>query len=93
MRAGFEAMAAATPLVVSDTQALRDYFGDAALYTDHRPESIGDAARRAIGRRVQSGTRLDAMAVRRAAEFTDKLLVLRREIEATVRYQSSLVRG
>lgn len=92
--AGFEAMAAATPLVVSDTRALRAYFGDAALYTDHRPESIRRAVTRALDDHFHFSRRLGVMAARRAAEFKDELLVLRQEVDARAsRLQSAAIGG
>lgn len=46
-RAAYEAEELGTPVVVSDQEVLREYFGDAAVYTDNSAPSIGSAARRA----------------------------------------------
>lgn len=43
--AGYEAIAAGTPLVSVPTRVLRDYYGGAALYVDNSPRQIAAAAR------------------------------------------------
>jgi glycosyltransferase involved in cell wall biosynthesis len=47
----YEALAARRPLIVSDTQALRDYFGAAAVLTDNTPEAIVENVERAYAQR------------------------------------------
>jgi glycosyltransferase involved in cell wall biosynthesis len=42
--AGYEAMASATPLVTVGTRVLKDYFREAALYTELEPASIASSA-------------------------------------------------
>jgi glycosyltransferase involved in cell wall biosynthesis len=47
----YEALAAKRPLVISNTQALRDYFGAAAVLTDNTPEAIAESVERAYAQR------------------------------------------
>jgi glycosyltransferase involved in cell wall biosynthesis len=39
----YEAVSLGKPLILSSTRALRSYFGEAAVYTENRPENIADA--------------------------------------------------
>lgn len=41
----YEAIAVGKPVVLSNTNALRSYFGDAAIYVDNNSASIGDGIR------------------------------------------------
>ncbi len=79
--AGFEALATGTPLVVSDTRALREYFGGAAVYTKHRPKDMARAVRYAIGNRTRLSRRLATLRSKRVKEFKGLLLALRHEVE------------
>jgi glycosyltransferase involved in cell wall biosynthesis len=47
----YEALAARRPLVISNTQALRDYFGTAAVLTNNTPEAIAASVERAYAQR------------------------------------------
>jgi glycosyltransferase involved in cell wall biosynthesis len=47
----YEALAAGKPLVISNTRALGDYFGNAALLTDNTPEAIIENIERAHSQR------------------------------------------
>jgi glycosyltransferase involved in cell wall biosynthesis len=40
---GYESMAAGKPLITSPTDALRNFYGDSAIYTEHSPKAISDA--------------------------------------------------
>jgi|RhiMetdeSRZDD1v2_1073273.scaffolds.fasta_scaffold85263_3 glycosyltransferase involved in cell wall biosynthesis len=63
-----EAMATGCPVVTSDTSAMPETAGGAALLADpHDPESIADAIVKACG---PEGERLRASGLERAAEFT-----------------------
>jgi glycosyltransferase involved in cell wall biosynthesis len=42
-RAGYEALSVGTPVVASDFAVLRDYFGEAGIYTDNTALSIAAA--------------------------------------------------
>jgi hypothetical protein len=59
MCAAYEAVAANRALIVSDTPALRDCFGDLACYTSNEPEAIMMAVSRALVRK-DDGFELDA---------------------------------
>lgn len=47
----YEALATRRPLVLSDTCALRDYFGDAVILTDNTPEKIAENVQYAYAKR------------------------------------------
>ena len=47
----YEALAARRPLVISDTRALRDYFGAAAVLTDNSAEKIAQSVQHAYASR------------------------------------------
>ncbi|MBE0598254.1 MAG: glycosyltransferase [Desulfuromonadales bacterium] len=49
----YEAVAVGTPLLLSDTRALRTYFCQGAIFTDHRPQSIVQNTRLALDRLPQ----------------------------------------
>ena len=44
----YEALGIGIPMVVSDTEALRAYFGNAALYTSHNPDMIAKSIKEII---------------------------------------------
>lgn len=44
----YEAISFEVPLVISDTKALRSFFQDAAIYTDHFPKKIAKAIMKAM---------------------------------------------
>ena len=72
-RAGYEALAAGVPLVVSDTQALRDWYRDAAIPAGHGPDALADAITSALTRRDELLTNGIALRARRTAEFARSL--------------------
>jgi glycosyltransferase involved in cell wall biosynthesis len=80
-----EAMAAGCPVVTSDTSAMPETAGGAALLADPKdPESIADAMVKACG---PEGERLRAAGPERAAEFTwaataERTLAVYREVYA-----------
>lgn len=55
-RAGYEGMMHGTPVVTSDHDVLRDFFGDSAVYVRSTPESIARAVRS-----VSTGTAIPAL--------------------------------
>jgi glycosyltransferase involved in cell wall biosynthesis len=83
-----EAMAAGCPVVTSDTSAMPETAGGAALLADPKdPESIADAVVKACG---PEGERLRAAGPERAAEFTwaataERTLAVYREVYARTR--------
>jgi len=77
-----EAMAAGTPVVASNTTALPETCGGAALLTDPEPEAIRDALTRLV-RDDAERARLSALGVARARAFTWERTAL--EVDAVVR--------
>ncbi len=45
---GYEALAAGKPCILSNTQTLKDFFGDSFLYTDNSPADIANQIRLAL---------------------------------------------
>ena len=48
MSGAYEGLAAGVPMVLSDTEALRGFFGRSALYCNHTPENIAATVKQAI---------------------------------------------
>lgn len=67
-RAGYEAATAGRPLVTSSTRALREFFGDAAVYAEPTVEGIAEAVAQALGRGEELGGRMRDLHSRRLAE-------------------------
>ncbi len=44
----YEALSVEVPMVISDSKALRDYFGESAIYTDHNPINIANSIQKAV---------------------------------------------
>lgn len=65
----YEALAVNVPMILSDTRALRQYFGEAAIYTNHAPDNIVQALHHAISGKPQLGAQIAVVASRRRAEF------------------------
>lgn len=72
-RAGYEAVSAGVPLVVSSTAVLREYFDSAAVYTDASAEGLRTAVGEAMSGRDVWIARLEALKVRRQGEQTGAL--------------------
>jgi glycosyltransferase involved in cell wall biosynthesis len=79
----YEALAAGKPLVISNTRALANYFGAAAILTDNTPEAISERVERAYAQRADLTQKTAHWAVRnevymseRIAALKDKLRVL-----------------
>jgi glycosyltransferase involved in cell wall biosynthesis len=66
---GYEALVLARPLVTSDHAALREYFGDAAVYADDDVDSLTAALSEALDRGEELAVRLRGLARRRATEW------------------------
>ena len=49
----YEALSLGKVAVLSDTEALRSYFGDVAIMTRHTPEELASAMRQAVSERIQ----------------------------------------
>ena len=65
-QAGYEAMAWGRPLVTSDTDDLRNYFGDAAVFAAPDPESIAEAWTRAMDERTTLHSAMVVLGERKA---------------------------
>ena len=66
---GYEALVLGRPLVTSDHVALREYFGDAAVYADADVDSLTTALSDGLGRQEELAARLRELAATRAAEW------------------------
>ena len=66
---GYEALMLGRPLVTSDHAALREYFGDAAVYADADVDSLMMALSDALDRGEELAARLRELAMNRAAEW------------------------
>ncbi len=66
---GYEAMVLGRPLVTSDHAALREYFGDAAVYANADADSLATALSDALDRGEELAARLRELAAIRAAEW------------------------
>ena len=66
---GYEALAVGVPIVLSHTDALREYFGEAAIYTDHAPHHIAQSIRRAIADRALLTAEIVKVTAQRGVEF------------------------
>ncbi|TVU62378.1 glycosyltransferase [Paenarthrobacter nitroguajacolicus] len=67
-RAGYEAMCAGKALVTSDTEVLRDFFGEAALTVPPRAELYADAANDAVRRQSELEGSIIELRTRRVRE-------------------------
>lgn len=76
-RAGYEALAAGLPLVVSDTNALRDWYGAAAVAAARGGDALAVAITTALTRRSELIEHGDALRTHRSAQFAAGLRVLR----------------
>lgn len=52
MSGAYEGLAAGVPMVLSDTEALRGFFGSSALYCSHETENIADTVKRAVAEKA-----------------------------------------
>jgi glycosyltransferase involved in cell wall biosynthesis len=67
-RAAYEALEHGVPVVTSDTQVLRDYFGDAAVYASGTATSIDAAIEEALRRNSELRASLVRLQSRRLSE-------------------------
>ncbi len=78
---GYECLGTGTPMVLSDTDALREFFSSAAVYTSHDPQSIAISIRKAIDLRNQ--LKMEAKRIRqlKRSEFGLLLHELMKQIQ------------
>jgi glycosyltransferase involved in cell wall biosynthesis len=69
MSGAYEALAAEVPMVLSDTKALRDFFGESAIYCENSAASIACAVRRAILKSSQLRQASAELKKKRSGEF------------------------
>lgn len=82
--AGYEALALTKPVIVSDTHALRQYFGEAALYTDNSVESIGSTLQTMKTEWKKWRIPLTSMVQKRKSEWSDKIIELSSRMDELV---------
>jgi glycosyltransferase involved in cell wall biosynthesis len=73
----YEALAAGKPLITSASAALRDYFGDAALYTAHEPAAIAASVAQAFAEREELTRRAGSWCARNERLLGERLGALR----------------
>lgn len=84
-RAGYDAALVGVGLVASDTEALREYFEDAAVYSGSSADDLAAAVSDALERREELRSAMLALADRRRAEQSDAIDELRAEIDGHLR--------
>jgi glycosyltransferase involved in cell wall biosynthesis len=80
----YEAVAAARPMVLSDTEANRHYFRRGAVYTDNTPEGIAVAIRQAIDQRAELRAEVFALARELDRDFSRRIRHFRYYLDALV---------
>jgi glycosyltransferase involved in cell wall biosynthesis len=69
--AGYEALAAGTPLVTSPTRVLRDYFGEAASYAEPNAESIAERVRHTLENNAEATSGMQELLARKSANQSE----------------------
>ena len=81
----FEALSLSVPMVLTDTYQLKQYFGSAAVYTNHSPENIAKSITYAIDNKYRLKKEIDRIKDIKKVEFMNLLnnlkLCIEREIE------------
>jgi len=75
----YEAVAAACPLITSDTRALREYFSRGVIYTGHHPAEIATSVHTALANRAELKKEISRLRWERHAGWSiyrDRLLAL-----------------
>ncbi len=78
--AGYEALAVCVPFVTSDTAALRQYFGNAAIFVEHEPSAVAVGIEHALTLRGEYKNRLAQLKRTRDDESEASLQTLRKAI-------------
>lgn len=81
----YEALAAGKPLITSASAALRDYFGDAALYTAHEPRAIAASIEQAFAQREELTRRAVSWRARNEQFIGERLAELRGTLQGVAR--------
>ena len=82
-QAGYEAMAFGRPLVTSDSEVLREYFGPAAIYSDPDADSIASALKEAVARAPELQTSMVALGQQRVTEREADIVALQSALGQT----------
>jgi glycosyltransferase involved in cell wall biosynthesis len=69
----YEAISIGKPLILSDTRALRAYFGSASVLTANTPEAIAASVRDAFERLGPLGTQVREWAVQSRADMSERI--------------------
>ena len=77
----YEAIAAEKPLILTDTVALREYFENAALYTDNSPYDIYEKIKEAINNASSLTENVKRIKMKREKEWNEKKDQLERVME------------
>ncbi|WP_186628654.1 glycosyltransferase [Rhodococcus sp. BP22] len=79
-RAAYEALAAATPLVTSNYEELRSYFGTSAYYTSNESSSIVNAIAQALADPASCAERLSVKFDEKVADEAQAILLLKESL-------------
>jgi len=77
----YEAIAMDKPLILSDTRALRAYFGSASVLTANTPDAIAASVRDAFERLGPLGTQVRDWATQSRADMNERILELHRRFD------------
>jgi glycosyltransferase involved in cell wall biosynthesis len=75
--AGYEALALMTPLVVSKTKALMEYFKDSAIYVENSAVEIEKGIREALDREMEIKSRMKSIKAERKKKFDEDIVKLK----------------
>jgi len=78
----YEALAAKRPLVISNTQALRDYFGAAVVLTDNTPEAIAESVERAYAQRGAFAQEANKWVIANEVYMDERITTLKARLRA-----------
>lgn len=74
----YEALAVEKPMVLSDTEALKSFFKNSAIYTEHLPEQISKAVLNAINQKDEIIKNIKEVKELRNAEFEIEIQKIRK---------------
>jgi glycosyltransferase involved in cell wall biosynthesis len=78
----YEAIALGKPLILSDTQALRAYFGSACVLTSNDPDAIAASVREAFARLGVLSTQVQDWAAQSRVDMSERIRGLHHRFEA-----------
>ncbi len=77
---GYEGLSLSKPLILSGTEALREYFSAGAVYVKHDRESIAAGIKEALGAKESLEKELGALAVRLGEDWREKFEMIEEKI-------------